>query len=166
MDEYLNTTRRKVVGTLAAVLGLIAIAEIIWIVISFFKPRSVKKEEKSESIITAGSVDDFKVNSVTAFIRGRFYLSRLSDGGFIAMSCACTHLGCTVTWEADKNRFECPCHASSFDIKGDVINPPAPRALDYFPVSIENNVVQVDTGTRIKRNLFDKMQLVRHAFNQ
>ena len=39
----------------------------------------------------------------------------------------------------------CPCHASSFDITGDVLSPPAPRPLDIFPVRIENDIVKVDT---------------------
>ncbi|MEH2274266.1 MAG: hypothetical protein V7K40_05525 [Nostoc sp.] len=24
----------------------------------------------------------------------------------------CTHLGCTVEWELEKNHFICPCHGS------------------------------------------------------
>jgi cytochrome b6-f complex iron-sulfur subunit len=98
---------------------------------------------------------------VTAFIRGRFYLSRLKDGGFLALSRKCTHLGCTVAWESEKKIFLCPCHASAFDMTGEVISPPAPRALDLYPVVIENDMVMVDTGNRIKRRGFKISQVVR-----
>jgi cytochrome b6-f complex iron-sulfur subunit len=91
---------------------------------------------------------------------GRFYLARQADGGFIALSLRCTHLGCSVSWEENRNRFICPCHSSSFDISGEVMNAPAARALDYYPVFIENGIVKVDIGTLKERNTFRKDQLV------
>jgi cytochrome b6-f complex iron-sulfur subunit len=54
----------------------------------------------------------------------------------------------------------CPCHASTFNAKGDVLNPPAPRALDLFPVIIEDGIVKVDTGTVNQRDKFDPSQVV------
>ena len=51
------------------------------------------------------------------------------NGGFLAMSRTCTHLGCTVPWVEDEGRFVCPCHSSVFDINGDVVDPPAFQAL-------------------------------------
>jgi len=53
-----------------------------------------------------------------------------------------------------ENKFICPCHSSEFDIRGEVINPPAPRALDLYPVAIENNVLKVDTSKVTKRSEF------------
>ncbi len=52
----------------------------------------------------------------------------------------------------------CPCHSSSFDITGEVLSPPAPRALDLHPVRIENGIVKVDTVDPIKRNPSDAAQ--------
>jgi cytochrome b6-f complex iron-sulfur subunit len=104
-------------------------------------------------------VDDFEPGSVTAFIRGHFYLTRLEDGGFLAVSRKCTHLGCTVPWDSDQKRFVCPCHASAFDITGEVISPPAPRALDLYPVEIENKMVSVDTGRSIRRSGYEASQV-------
>jgi cytochrome b6-f complex iron-sulfur subunit len=76
------------------------------------------------------------------------------------LSRRCTHLGCTVPWDEEEKKFKCPCHASAFDITGNVINPPAPRALDTYPVKIENNIVKVDTGKPIRRKQFNKSQVV------
>jgi cytochrome b6-f complex iron-sulfur subunit len=98
---------------------------------------------------------------VTAFPEGRFYLARLADGGFLALHRECTHLGCTVPWIAEEDRFVCPCHASSFDLTGNVLSPPAPRPLDIFPVRIENDIVKVDLTRTIKRDGFAISQVVR-----
>lgn len=38
------------------------------------------------------------------------------------------------------------------------LSPPAPRALDFHPVRIENGIVKVDVGTRLKRTTFDAGQ--------
>jgi cytochrome b6-f complex iron-sulfur subunit len=97
---------------------------------------------------------------VTAFPRGNFYLARLEDGGFLAVSRTCTHLGCTVPWVFAEKRFVCPCHASTFDITGNVVNAPAPRAMDLYEVFIENNIVKVDARKRIRRTEFRKEQVV------
>ena len=47
-----------------------------------------------------------------------------------------------------------------FDIAGDVISPPAPRALDIYPLTIENDIVKVDIGKPIKRSEFKTEQAV------
>jgi Rieske Fe-S protein len=65
-----------------------------------------------------------------------------------------------VPWIAEENRFTCPCHASAFDITGQVISAPAPRALDIYPVSIENGNISVDTQQPIQRSGYRKEQTV------
>ena len=160
-EPQTETSRRSFLNKLWMGLGLLATVEFIALVATFLWPRSkLVKGEAAGLIITAGPVDKFKVNSVTAFVRGKFYLARLADGGFLALSRKCTHLGCTVPWLPKEGMFECPCHASAFDIRGEVIRPPAPRALDIYHLFIENNVVKVDTSRVIKRGRFDVSQVV------
>lgn len=154
-----QTSRRSFLSRLWLGLGGLALAEYLWLTVEFLRPRSGSKGEAG--VLVAGPVDRFDPGSVTAFPAGRFYLTRLSDGGFLAVSRECTHLGCTVPWMADEERFVCPCHASAYDIRGDVINPPAPRALDLHPVRIENGVVKVDTGRTLKRRSFESSQVAR-----
>jgi cytochrome b6-f complex iron-sulfur subunit len=156
-----GTSRRRFLTILWFGLGGVALVECFWIIASFLKPRDGRLPGKDSDVVVAGAVEDFQSNSVTAFQKGKFYLVRLEDGGFLALNRVCTHLGCTVPWVEEERRFACPCHASAFDIRGDVLNPPAPRALDLFAVRIENGIVKVDTGKSIRRNSFEPSQVAR-----
>lgn len=118
--------------------------------LSFFAPRVVTGE--FGGVFELGPVEDFPPGSVTPVTNGRFYLVRQADGGFLALYQKCTHLGCAVPWKPDRGRFVCPCHASAFEMDGSVVNPPAPRPLDRFPVTITAGQVSVDTGERIERD--------------
>ena len=159
-ESQAQPSRRSFLNELWIGLGLLAMVEVIALVVAFLRPGNKRaKEAGGALIITAGPVDKFPMNSVTAFVRGKFYLARLADGGFLALSRKCIHLGCTVPWLSKEGRFECPCHASAFDIRGEVIRPPAPRALDIYYLFIENNVVKVDTSRLIKRGCFDVSQV-------
>lgn len=159
--EKEKLTRRSFLNRLWLGLGVVALAEVGVLVANFLKPRQPRAALKEpDSVVVAGSVDNFEPGSVTAFVRGKFYLARLENGGFLALSRTCTHLGCTVPWVEDENRFVCPCHSSVFGINGDVIDPPAPRAMDLFEVSIVNGIVSVDTGRRTKRTAFEPSQAV------
>jgi cytochrome b6-f complex iron-sulfur subunit len=156
-----STTRRSFLGRLWLWLGGVALFEGLWIVGAVLRPRLRRVTETDDAVMVAGPVERFDPGSVTAFPGGRFYLSRLDDGGFLALSRKCTHLGCTVPWMGEVDRFVCPCHASSFDIRGEVLSPPAPRALDLHPVRIENGVVKVDTSKTVTRRTFAPSQVVR-----
>jgi nitrite reductase/ring-hydroxylating ferredoxin subunit len=162
MNETEQLPSRRSFFTLIWIgLGFVAFIEFIGIVTAFILPRKKKaKTGHFGAIIDVGPVDKFPKESVTAFIRGKFYLCRLKDGGFLAVSRQCTHLGCTVPWSDKEKKFICPCHASAFDITGEVISPPAPRALDIYHLYIENSIVKVDTGRRVKRSGFHTGQVV------
>ena len=111
----------------------------------------VQKDEKSK-LVVVGTVSEFQPNTVTAYRPGRLFICRLEDGGFLALSLRCTHL-------ENEQKFICPCHSSSFDLVGNVLSPPAPQALDMYPIQIQNGQVVVDTANRIKRKRFKRSQV-------
>jgi cytochrome b6-f complex iron-sulfur subunit len=155
-----KTDRRKFLSRIWSILGLVALAELAFFTISMLRPgKKNLKDNPGANIKVAGSVEDFPLNSVTPDRVNKYFLIRTEDGGFLALSLICSHLGCSVLWDKTKNQFICPCHSSAFDNVGNVINSPAPRPLDYFPVLIEGGKVRIDMSQKKKRKKFEKNQV-------
>ena len=49
----------------------------------------------------------------------------------------CTHLGCAYSWQPERSRFFCPCHAGVFAKDGRVVAGPPPRPLDPLATRVE-----------------------------
>ncbi|WP_107670751.1 ubiquinol-cytochrome c reductase iron-sulfur subunit [Cyanothece sp. BG0011] len=61
----------------------------------------------------------------------------------IAVNPTCTHAGCTVTWESEKQVFICPCHDSQFSSDGKVIEGPATEPLASYEAKSEGDAILV-----------------------
>lgn len=57
---------------------------------------------------------------------------RDASGKLIVLSRKCTHLGCSVQWNATLETWDCPCHGSRFEPHGNVVRGPAQRDLDVI----------------------------------
>lgn len=143
-------SRRDFLHIAWAATGTLTLAVGGGLALNFFAPKVAAGE--FGGVFDLGPLDDFPLGSVTPITNGRFFLVRQSDGGVLALYQKCTHLGCAVPWEPSLGQFVCPCHASAFEMDGQVINPPAPRPLDRFPVELADGIVRVDTGQRIERD--------------
>jgi cytochrome b6-f complex iron-sulfur subunit len=90
--------------------------------------------------------------------KGKFWLTRLTDGSLLALYKVCTHLGCLYSWSSQENKFICPCHGSQFQLDGTYILGTAPRSLDRFVIRLINSegeevAITDDLGTSL--NLLD-----------
>ena len=63
------------------------------------------------------------------------------DDKLYALSLVCTHLGCTV--QVNPDGLTCPCHGSRFNLAGEVLSGPAPRALSRLALSIQGETVEI-----------------------
>jgi len=70
-------------------------------------------------------------------------VTRLDASTVIAVDSKCTHLGCTVGWNAQNQDFECPCHGSTFGSDGHVQVGPATTPLKSYAVSVTTDSVVV-----------------------
>jgi Rieske Fe-S protein len=69
-------------------------------------------------------------------------LLRIADREVVAFSQKCTHLGCVVYFEAEEDRWHCPCHEGNFEPRtGEVISGPPPRALGRIDVEIRDATI-------------------------
>ena len=48
----------------------------------------------------------------------------------------CTHLDCTVQFKPDTSQLWCACHNGTYDLGGNVVSGPPPRALEKFVVNL------------------------------
>jgi glycine/D-amino acid oxidase-like deaminating enzyme/nitrite reductase/ring-hydroxylating ferredoxin subunit len=70
---------------------------------------------------------------------------RHHDGTVHAVSITCTHMGCALNWNNAEATWDCPCHGSRFDYKGQVINGPAVKDLDHLTL---NTPAQADPSSQ------------------
>lgn len=76
-----------------------------------------------------GSAIIFKFGSRKAL------LIRHADGEYVCLGATCTHLGCTVAYQAEQDRIYCACHGGVYDSRtGRNVSGPPPRPLDTFGV--------------------------------
>lgn len=57
-----------------------------------------------------------------------------NNGSLYAVKPVCTHLGCPVMWNKDENTWDCTCHGSRFDHKGNVLGGPALKPLERLEI--------------------------------
>lgn len=71
---------------------------------------------------------------------GLVFLVRTGEKDVQAINAACPHAGCFVDFDANHKLYQCPCHASSFKVDGEIANAnsPAARGLDTLDVKIKN----------------------------
>lgn len=52
-----------------------------------------------------------------------------AEGEVFVVSTRCPHLGCQLEWNPDEKSWDCPCHGSRFDYKGNLIDNPAQEGI-------------------------------------
>jgi glycine/D-amino acid oxidase-like deaminating enzyme/nitrite reductase/ring-hydroxylating ferredoxin subunit len=79
-------------------------------------------------------LSDIKTNEarIIEIERDKFGAYRDANDDLHVVSATCTHLGCIVKWNEDEKSWDCPCHGSRFNYKGEVLNGPAIKNLLYY----------------------------------
>lgn len=70
-----------------------------------------------------------------------------AQGGIKAFSAICTHLGCIVEWDQNRQFILCPCHDGRFNpVNGAVISGPPPAPLSELALTVEEDTIYVSEG--------------------
>lgn len=65
------------------------------------------------------------------------------EGKLTALSTSCPHLGCAVDFDAEAQKFKCPCHRSAFSLDGAVEEGPSPRPMDTLELQESEGLVAI-----------------------
>ena len=146
--EFITLTTAAVGTVIGAVIGLPAIAYLIdpalktsttdvWIPLG--KLASYELGKPTLVTFTRSKINGWEktVNSYGVFVLHK------SDTDVVVFSNKCTHLGCHVNWNADKQEYICPCHDAQFGIDGNVLGGPPPRPMDRY----SGDQVEIKDGT-------------------
>jgi cytochrome b6-f complex iron-sulfur subunit len=66
--------------------------------------------------------------------------------GYKALYAVCTHLGCIVFWNEQRQVIACPCHEAYFNTNGAVISGPPPAPLPVYRIQVEGDQIYVEGG--------------------
>ena len=60
---------------------------------------------------------------------GRAGVYKSEDNQIYQVDVVCPHLGCRLAWNQDERSWDCPCHGSRFDYKGNLLDGPAQEGI-------------------------------------
>jgi cytochrome b6-f complex iron-sulfur subunit len=99
------------------------------------------------SEVALEAADAYQPGSAVLFRFGRkpALLLRRRDGEFVALLATCTHLGCTVQYQAPPlDRIFCACHGGVYEAAtGRNVSGPPPRPLERLAVEVASGTVVV-----------------------
>lgn len=131
-----DVSRRGFLGWLIS--GIIflgaALASSSAAMVRFFFPNVLYEPDKR---FKAEKPNDYMTGPNFIEDKGIFIFKQ--PDGIFCVSSVCTHLGCTVQWKAENENFFCPCHGSIFSKDGQVKKGPAPRALEWYEVTLSKD---------------------------
>ncbi len=136
-----TTSRRKFLGLCLGGLAAAGTAATVYTGLSYLAPRASDetggKITFPETEIPPDGAKFFDFRGITAVV------VRKQGGEIVALSAICTHLGCIVQWEKNKQDFLCPCHAGRYSPDGAVISGPPPKPLARLPIAVANGIVTI-----------------------
>jgi cytochrome b6-f complex iron-sulfur subunit len=129
--------RRSFLKLLTSILGLTALGAFTYPLFRFLLPveavSRVRTVDIPKSDVPVGTAKDLMIGVTPAIV------INTRSKGFLSFSKVCTHLGCLVKYDPERQVFICPCHAGIFDLEGNVISGPPPKPLPRFSVRVEGN---------------------------
>lgn len=127
--------RRGFLKLLISILGLGGLGSFVYPLFRFLMP--VESQARAKTITLAKA--ELPVDTAKDLMIGLtpVIIINTRDKGFLAFSKVCTHLGCLVKFDKERQLFICPCHAGLFDLEGKVLSGPPPKPLQKFSVRVE-----------------------------
>src|SRR5947208_8766096 len=135
-DTRADFDRRRFLDTVLATGFVSTAVAIAYPVSRFLIPPASGEPATASAVATRASA--LKPNSAAIFKFGSKpgIVVRTAEGDVRAFSAVCTHLDCTVQFKTDTAQLWCACHNGTYDLGGNVVSGPPPRALEKFVVNL------------------------------
>lgn len=127
--------RRRFLFWLVRGFGSLWALGAAWVAAAFVQPPK-GGQRLDDTILDAGPAGSLLVGQARLVRHGRqpVWVVRTDDATYVGMSAVCTHLHCILDWDPGRRVMDCPCHAGSFDLNGNVLSGPAPVPLERYAV--------------------------------
>lgn len=100
--------------------------------------RAPEEDHSStDRIVRIGRLEELRIGEARLVRHGvsPFFVIRTGAEQVIALSAVCTHVRCILDYDHERRGLVCPCHDGRFDLNGNVVSGPPPRALPTYEVS-------------------------------
>ncbi|MEA5114357.1 MAG: Rieske 2Fe-2S domain-containing protein [Geobacteraceae bacterium] len=131
--------RRKFLKYCLGGLAAISAAGIIYPLFRYLSPVS-GQQGSAKVTVPEGEVREGEAKFLQ-YAGSAAVLVRKPGGTLVALSAVCTHMGCIVQWQKDRQEFLCPCHGGRYTVDGAVIAGPPPRPLPKLPFVVGNGII-------------------------
>lgn len=110
-EEYFSPARSSLINTQAVKMGFHVGKHLV-------KDRLKMDDINPDELTPGQGCVHASLTSPTAYFKDE-------NGTVHSMSAVCPHLKCVVHWNQEQKSFDCPCHGSRFNSKGEAIEGPA-----------------------------------------
>lgn len=145
-DSGEPNTRRAFLAA-AGAAGLAYLAALAYPVYRYLEsPAEMQLSDSAITEVTLKDAQKLPAGSVLMFKFGTrpALLIHHADGRWVSMTAVCTHLGCTVQYESQRDRIHCACHGGVYSAyNGSNVSGPPPKPLTLYKVSVSPTGVQV-----------------------
>jgi cytochrome b6-f complex iron-sulfur subunit len=141
-------SRRRLISYLLGFSVVATLGGVLTPIAGYLWPPS-RASAGGSGRVEVGTTTDFPVGQgkVVPVNDKAVIVVNTAQGGIKAFSGICTHLGCIVEWDPNRQFILCPCHDGRFNpINGAVISGPPPAPLSELALTVEGNAVYVSEG--------------------
>lgn len=127
--------------------GLATAVGVVTPIVAYLWPPKVGASGSGDRV-TVGSTKDLApgAGEVFSVANKPVLVIHTVDDAYVALSATCTHLGCILFWDVERQVIACPCHEAYFNTTGAVISGPPPSPLEPYRVQVEGDEIVVEGG--------------------
>lgn len=142
-EDVPQPERRAFITRAISAVGAVFALAVMYPIARFLKQPAASGGNVKRTIaatsteLTAGSGKIFRFGNSPGL------LIKTPEGKVKAFSAVCTHLDCTVQYVPGEKHILCACHDGKYDLNGQVISGPPPRALEEYEVTEQGDEIIV-----------------------